>query len=926
MALPSIPLGLQASRAPLGSLQRFRGRSVHQKPLGLFTVSRFSASSSPTVKNAEQTSITPCLLGQSIQARLLTHPLITASGIQANSLQRSPTPRSNPLPFALKFITFDTADAPVTWPQSPPAEEATSTDATSLGSRVEGLPENRSPQSPVQRREAATTPASTSKPSSLEDLSEDSSPASIDAPQSPTPSLQSAIETDDTLNQDVTESENLVDSASTLFPDEIEPLTTAGNSIQRRSIELPLNEGDVETASDALRSSPPINDLLPFQALPSLDVQSESTADLPSLLPSPADDESTVPTVIPAPSVSPDALLWESPEAITTADTEARSPDLPESVTPSIAQPVELGEAVSNLVEPSPSITTDWESDEARLFQAAPLPERQPAAPVDAATDIDQMESPSADLSDAPLTSSIQTDAVDAISPASAVAAGPSTSLVDAPPTSLTPLADVDDIQANHDSLDSSDLSNESPESVTEAAALVDLPSAIPTEGPMPEDVEGSVAEPADSISPTASVPGLQPLITPAVDADSDRSDNPPLDFEIASAPDISPQTFEDVSPPTEATVSQVAQASTDAASVQEMADSTLAEMLIPHAESKSPGTQPPIQPQPDLTPELQPRPVEPVKNSEATAKDDFTEPTSATTQNRLPALPSSASPQTDPVTPQFARKTIRAKFTPLMKSLRFPLGSWESTADFVARSQKVTSDIPEETTPTLGTIPQVLWQISPDQPDNAATQTTQSSDSWSSVEELLAQTVQTRQREPWEDQFNLLDPQKKRDAIGKLDGLSEESEPTVQPEIQARLRTTFPDVSMDSEAISLETESIKLTTSEIASDSLSRGLSAGAKLDDETLEQLAHSLYREIREHLPLLRERQGIPNYYPHPWLTVFAQERLLSKQQVGTERMASANGSFTQSAAVIELIQMSLLLINQRLSCDRDRHGQP
>ncbi|MEB3356340.1 MAG: hypothetical protein VKK04_06415 [Synechococcales bacterium] len=339
--------------------------------------------------------------------------------------------------------------------------------------------------------------------------------------------------------------------------------------------------------------------------------------------------------------------------------------------------------------------------------------------------------------------------------------------------------------------------------------------------------------------------------------------------------------------------------------------------------------------------------------------------------QNQPVELPESNSPNTAPI--------IQAKFTPLMPSLRHPLGQWQrlqegrvladanpdldtSSADepseastfgvHTSHAALVTNDsaVTQNSTAASSSI------VSPSSEGSTAKQPTAKQppeaqptevgvsegelgstaadtgpiatpQNWSNIEDLLvssALSLQPSLQEDWEQQFSLLSPTTRRSA---------EAPPTEAPldgpesaMMSAKLTAqSIPNRFQPGNAADAVSSAVTLAN---PLDALPGGEQALGELDDETLEQLARYLYCHFRDRLVLAQERHGLPAAYPSAWLAVVPRSSLAGRSpsypQTGPPRASPGDGEVPIPREVEGLIETICGSLADRLRYDRERHG--
>ena len=202
--------------------------------------------------------------------------------------------------------------------------------------------------------------------------------------------------------------------------------------------------------------------------------------------------------------------------------------------------------------------------------------------------------------------------------------------------------------------------------------------------------------------------------------------------------------------------------------------------------------------------------------------------------------------------------------------------------------------------------------------------ETSETPDSWSSIPDLLNQTSTKRS----EEKSTASQDRSGQDVAASLTNISEA--PTIQGDLQ---KFTEEDHSVDamSEIASSETmihlRSLEQTQSEaIAPTSPQPTSPKKSTTDDEQLEQLAWTVYHQLRQRFALDCERQGQLTHHP-PWIEVIVPTSSKTTQS-STNNQSSTNTIEMLSPTNAKLSQLTgevYYRIRSRLEVDRERYGK-
>lgn len=891
MSLPETPLGAHVSRMPLGFSGNLARWTIRQKPLGQFTPASTPASLLPRDRPSQRhPEMTPCL-GQVIQAQLLTHPLIAASGMGATASPQAEAPHSvnKRFPLPLKFTTLDIGESSATEPAQtiraallPIINRRDEPDET-IEKSSDRSPDPTPP--PLQQRESTFTDDSPALPANDTDLLQ---------PDMAAPSSAAAI-APASSNQASDLNQALIDSSESPACPSHEPMPPASSDIVSA---VPPPSTEPHAAVEPLTGQPVVNDLQaranetvqPLQRFPSL-TEPEPTVDTSPFLPDPlANTTPQVPSLLPSPETPQETFPPPFSETPETGDFSEfpESPDPPQPAeTPPVQLrtqwPIESPTEPTDLTEP---VEDDVESP-LDLLQSpsVPLPELSRLAD-------------SSDPERSSLTDSLETDSLDD---------GPIQARFRELPAEPAP-----EIAPSDQSWVQPHLQQPPQTDSLESAPFTDA-SAVPSVAPpnLPSEI-APIAEPIDEIHRRS--------------LDLRRGDglppSSPTDVQAAFQP-VEPLNSQDVPSflPPVTTEEEIATAPIF----------PIADPVIPRQNEAEPAQ--PFQQRFSLLPAIAPNeeeslsetddpgvtsPIQPRSQSDGPASEILDEARSSVTPRSQ-----TISPNDQPIMPQ---SPIRAKFLPLMPSLRHPLGPWGSVQDVVRRMRQRSEAEPKENIPIQ---PQLAGsdqrtEENPAQPNYPGSST---SETWASIEDLLAASQPAMQREPWEDQFALLTPTPKPDPAGTVQAKAAPAARDASDFITAKAfgAVAEPPRSSSQPSTQAPTSTIKLVNPLLETGVSDLAQSSEEALDEETLEQLAHILYKQVRDRLVLTQERYGCPNYYPPPWLTVTSQLHL---SQQPTKKMATSDASgkslWPSSPKANDFMQAVFLNLTQRLHNDRERHG--
>ncbi len=273
-------------------------------------------------------------------------------------------------------------------------------------------------------------------------------------------------------------------------------------------------------------------------------------------------------------------------------------------------------------------------------------------------------------------------------------------------------------------------------------------------------------------------------------------------------------------------------------------------------------------------------------------------------------------------------QRFIRGKFTPLTPPLRHPLGAWNTVQDMIQRAIATSQEVPDSRPFDLQR--RTINSSESGSPPVLVPPESEVPETWSSIEDLITSTTTPVQREAWEDQFPVLSPiptQRQQDSN------ADESLPSFQPGrdtaemVTAQLNPAAlaPPTLPGDDVIQTLTLPITLKNSFSQEDLANAKKKATQTLDDETLEQLAQSLYKHVRDRLILSQERHEPVIHYPSSWLNVISQLSLTEKQNAKMSGQSTSHKSeYPTSIEVDELIYSAYLSFSQRLNNDRERHS--
>ena len=746
MSLPSPPLGFFLSRKPLGFLDKSLTWTVRQKPLGQFALE-------PTLERSSQQpkAIAPCL-GQQIQAKLLTHPLIAASGIepskilQTQILQRSR--RQFPLP--LKFISFDTDTALLT--DSPGADTLSTTEPSEPLGDTGSLPANivqnkieqqsRDPQSPIQN---LANEVPDQGPRGAEPLQAKLDLAPSESPSILFPSSQESVEETEQvspqspLNDLPPVDQETSDTASTGgrsvdAVSNIQPYLPESSQLSEYPTQAqPTVEATQPSLDDAELSA--LQELAASQAFPLPEVQPSSST-LPSFLNHQAESFPRFPSILPPTTNLLQRQLF--PQALETASS---SPTIAKGL-PNLLQPSERpillpqqpstpmvplfpeeGDLIDtpagvNLELPLDSLATD---DSDQTISLLPTLQR---SPIQQASDISVADS--------------QLDIA--------------STRFDAMPWPLE-TSNVQQIyRSAWEPLSSSD--SERSDEVLSINSPLTPPPKISSEVPFSIESINQIQRQSQTFLNVD-----EALTAPSTDISPQQQSRIPLEPTDVLA--LEP--FTEIIPIEKSLPNPSQFSSTDGQSFQpNQAQSTellqrqplfppdaQADLsLSPENKINKPTLEPTLQIQQPLA--LQSKLLAEISSQSEELKESSSLPNKEPSfLNYIQSL-DSVQPSTE------FKGTLRAKYMPLMAPLRQPLGAWDTAQDIMKRSisrqsiqERATTASPPKETVRTGQ-PQAIASPVVAPPDASTP------GNWSTLEELLTNSTSGKQREAWEEQNSL--------------------------------------------------------------------------------------------------------------------------------------------------------------------------
>lgn len=898
MSLPSSPLGFSLSRKPLGFPGKSSSWTMHQKPLGQFTpgLDRFPL---------QPQAMTPCL-GQIIQTKLLTHPLIAASGIEPpTELQTQPLQRTKRQFPRLQFISFD--------PETLSPDSIFSPDT---GSLVE-------PSEPSEPPESTITDAPATELSRQTDdiVSPQTEPIQTQIPQQPTAQsqeLESANEFSDSLTNDLsTDLSNEPNSIEQPNPDSTTPLQPSAPLPSHQKSAADTRQAPPQGSSDALSLKPsatlpngqpdelpldpakptadqPLDSSLPSrpeppefsrgQPVPSVAVADSPATILPSLLTQQPETTPKVPTPLPLPNQLQPKGQPQPLETLTfggALEQLSKSSQQPESQLPApplqlspaqstafaVTQPSEIEPAESRLESLLKPLATD--DDSSQNLTLLPNLQRTPTQP----------------LREIPLEESLPD-----ISPETFPDISPTDETIDEPQSrpSLWEQASFTESETTY--------------------TATPFPGASKIVPDMPFAMDGPQVQPQKDSA----------LIAPSTNLQADVSLTSPITSPNLAPPDLElPDTkpFQPFLPPAPAAEitntatyggdSQVNRATDVLQQKSALQPQTSPDETLENASDIAP---PSIQTQ--KTTPIQP-PVEDASESQ---------------WSDLPHAPvSPPAPTSDRLSPP--KPPLQAKFMPLMPPLQRPLGPWDIVQDMMKRA--ITAQQSLNKTATTDPQSEEIGQPGVIQPRlHPSTQADSSTpETWSSLDDLLATSHPPPQREAWEDQFSLLTPATapRSEEIATTNLAQTTTDYTNGMTAQLPSAAIESDLQLPRVDPQTPTPSIKLVNP-LAEDSLSkRQQTIQGELDDDILEQLAQSLFKQVRDRLVVTQERMGTLGHYPAPWLTTTTQSGMPDSQTLSASTQdISHKSEWPIPLSVDALIQTVLFNLTQRLNNDRERHG--
>ena len=957
MSLTSSPLDFFLSRKPLGFPDKSPILKIYRKPLGKFTPE-------PTLnRSLQQRQIsTPCL-GQQIQAQLFTHPLIAASGIatsadvQTQQLQRSR--RQFPLP--LKFISFETntfatntllntplrtdspnANAPPTIEPSEPSGDPVSPQTNLVQNKVDQQTELPQPQiqnltseaptqepggtEPLQAKLDLAPPESTSTLSTLllsnQELGQETTQVS---PQSPSDGLPPVEQGPSKPGSTVVPS---ADAVSNIQPDLLEASQFSEYPTQTYSTDDSAEPSLDNSRLPALQETPSLQSFflpnvqpssLPFSSF--LEQQTDPSPEFPSILPLTTNQlqGQLFPQTIETASASP-PLIKEIPDLPQQSEGLMLLPQQPSTPMASLFpdQGNLIDAAAASLESPLDFLTTD---DSGQTISFLPTLQRSSTQQVgDISIADSQLDITSKTFETIPwpletsdsqqvqrnvweLPSSAEPENSDEISSVDYPWIAPPTISTEAPfvarSTNPEPIAKVQRQPQPLSNMDDA-LTAPSPDIPYQQQPEISLESADPSTLQSFSDRTSTEEDPPDISKFTSPAnPAYQPNQGQQIKPDQRQ---PLLQPGIQADISLSPENIID-----------------------------------------QPKLEPTSQTQPSLT-------IQPKLSAEILPKSEELQESSLPTTLPLPDEESSSLNYIQPLDAgqPTTDGTLRAKFMPLMPPLRQPLGAWDTVQDIMKRAisrqglqetpaeiptitaaPSTTEALPTETLPTETLPIEAALQLQVKSPPLVAPAAPSTPENWSSLEELLKTSTPAVQREAWEEQFPLLTPTTRPDTEAP-----ETTEPgqTVinNPDVitaqlsSADIESWVHPREASSQGANPASPSIKLTNPLAESDTLSVLKTSGEKLDDDTLEQLAQSLYKRLHERLLLDQERTGQVAHYPVPWLRTTSQRGLKNTSTQSSTQNTSGKSEWSMPRAVDDLIQTVFLNLAQRSHYDRERHG--
>jgi len=951
MTRPDQPLG---ARPPLNDLQRLRqplGWPLSQPALGQFTPALLP-------KDLDSSSVpshssTPCL-GQSIQARLQDHPLLQPLFLPPS---QSSAPSRFQLPEAFtRFATLIPAsEVRGDRPPTPSAQQDTHQD------------------NPIQAK--ATQESLALERSSQEAIAQEV-PAQEKVPERNMP--QGSTIQDEIIQRSTTLEETTLEETTQEGAIQENPAKESTSQLNRReqsaSVEDSTADGVEADAPTDPGTSPDIS-RLSDPGVPSADtIQAESDSGSNEVEQGRSPHRSFTESSPGDLANLPLASLSSTPEPLPLFDAEPSS-DVPDADVERSPQPRAdqdtAAASVSELEpeaepEPEPELTNF--ADSTSLFSSSPLPDETPAIASFAA---DSPVYP--DPEDTPSVPSVnlQPDSIPPSRPDGEALSSTTLTLSDRY-LSLLPDQQTPSLLESFTALPSPVSTDETPDRGRSSQALPDF-----TIAPLVAPLSEVAGEQDDSESGFPALKGVPPNVNLTAGTEPPSGiESRDLSVEVFSEPSGIPRQTAPHLPPFLSPV--LDENSTGDASI---------DIAPKGGEGRSPQDQPSLQDASAsdrraiaATGEVQLRQSEPAVDtvisplptvSDQGQQDQIYQQNQIYQQDQPVELLESNSPDIAPI--------IQAKFTPLMPSLRHPLGQWQqlqegqvladanseldaspadepfeastfnvhtSHAALVASDSAVTQNStaasssivspssggptakqptakqPPEAQPTeVGVSEGELGSTAADTVPIASPQ------NWASIEDLLvnsAPSLQPSLQEDWEQQFSLLSPTTRRSA---------EAPPTEAPldgpesaMMSAKLTAQpIPDRFQPGNAADAASSAVTLAN---PLDALSGAEQALAELDDETLEQLARYLYCHFRDRLVLAQERHGLPADYPSAWLAVAPRNSLAgrspSRQQTGPPRASPEDGEVPIPREVAELIETVCGSLASRLRYDSERHG--